>query len=161
MRFPWSIDPAVRIRKEELVNVEQISIFLENKSGRLAEVTDILARNGINLRALSLADTADFGIFRLIVNDTEKSVTLLKNKGFTVAKNDVVAVEVPDRPGGLAGILAALQGKGINVEYMYAFVQKCEGNAVLIFRFDDIEKAIDALRKADVRILSGEAVQRL
>ncbi len=143
------------------MRVEQISIFLENKSGRLAEVTDILAKNGINLRALSLADTADFGIFRLIVNDTEKSVMLLKNKGFTVAKNDVVAVEVPDKPGGLAGILAALQGKAINVEYMYAFVQKCEGNAVLIFRFDDIDKAIDALRKADIRILSGEAVHRL
>lgn len=161
MRFPWIFDPAVPMRKEELVKVEQISIFLENKSGRLAEVTDILARNGINLRALSLADTADFGIFRLIVNDTEKAVTLLKNNGFTIAKNEVVAVEVPDRPGGLAGILAALQGKSINVEYMYAFVQKSEGNAVLIFRFDDIEKAIDALRKTEVRILTGDAVQRL
>jgi hypothetical protein len=161
MRFPWSVDPAVRPQKEELVKVEQISIFLENKSGRLAEVTDILARNGINLRALSLADTADFGIFRLIVSDTEKAVTLLKDKGFTIAKNEVVAVEVPDRPGGLAGILATLQGKSINVEYMYAFVQKSEGNAVLIFRFDDIEKAIDVLQKANVKILSGETVQRL
>jgi hypothetical protein len=149
------------MRKEELVKVEQISIFLENKSGRLAEVTDILARNGVNLRALSLADTADFGIFRLIVNDTEKAVTLLTDKGFTIAKNEVVAVEVPDRPGGLAGILATLQGKSINVEYMYAFVQKSEGNAVLIFRFDDIEKAINALRNAGVRILNGDAVQRL
>ena len=155
MRFPWSFDPAVPMRKEELVKVEQISIFLENKSGRLAEVTDILARNGINLRALSLADTADFGIFRLIVNDLEKAVTLLKDNGFTVAKNEVVAVEVPDRPGGLAGILAALQGKSINVEYMYAFVQKSEGNAVLIFRFDDIEKAIDALQKAGCQDLDA------
>jgi hypothetical protein len=149
------------MRKEKLVKVEQISIFLENKSGRLAEVADILARNGINVRALSLADTADFGIFRLIVSDTEKAVTLLKDNGFTTAKNEVVAVEVPDRPGGLAGILAALRGKSINVEYMYAFVQKNEDKAVLIFRFDDIEKAIDALQKSDVRILSGEAVQRL
>jgi hypothetical protein len=161
MRFPWSGDSTLQTRKEEPVKVEQISIFLENKSGRLAEVTDILAGNGINLRALSLADTADFGIFRLIVNDTEKAVTLLKNKGFTIAKNEVVAVDVPDRPGGLAGILAILQVKSINVEYMYAFVQKSEGNAVLIFRFDDVEKAIDALRKAGVRILNGEAVQRL
>lgn len=161
MRFPRSVNPAVRMRKEKLVKVEQISIFLENKSGRLAEVTDILARNGINLRALSLADTADFGIFRLIVNDTEKAITLLKGKGFTIAKNEVVAVEVPDRPGGLAELLATLQGKGINVEYMYAFVQKSEGNAVLIFRFDDVEKAIDALHKAGVRIMTGDAVQRL
>ncbi len=160
MRFPW-LRLATLMRKEELVKVEQISIFLENKSGRLAEVTDILARNSINLRALSLADTADFGIFRLIVNDTEKAVMLLKDKGFTIAKNEVVAVEVPDRPGGLAGILAALQGKSINVEYMYAFVQKCEGNAVLIFRFDDIEKAIGVLQKANVKILSGETVQTL
>jgi len=143
------------------MKVEQISIFLENKSGRLAEVTDILAKNGINLRALSLADTADFGIFRLIVNDTAKALSLLKNKGFTVAKNEVIAVEVPDRPGGLAGILSTLQGKGINVEYMYAFVRNSEGNAVLIFRFDEIEKAIATLQTAKVGILSNEEVQRL
>src|SRR5512143_3595751 len=127
------------------MKVEQISIFLENKSGRLAEVTDILAKKGINIRALSLADTADFGILRLIVNDIEKTKKLLKDNGFTVGQNEVVAVEVPDRPGGLAGILSALKGKDINVEYMYAFVQKSEGNAVLIFRFDEIEKAIDTL----------------
>ena len=143
------------------MNVEQISIFLENKSGRLAEVTDSLAKSGINLRALSLADTADFGIFRLIVDNTEKTTAILKEKGFTISKNDVVAVEVPDRPGGLAGILNTLQGKSINVEYMYAFVQKSEGNAVLIFRFDDIEKAVQALRTAGVRILSNDEVRNL
>lgn len=143
------------------MNVEQISIFLENKSGRLAEVTDSLAKSGVNLRALSLADTADFGIFRLIVSDTEKAVATLKENGFTISKNDVVAVEVPDRPGGLAGILNTLQGKSINVEYMYAFVQKSEGNAVLIFRFDDIGKAAEALRAAGVRILSNAEVQSL
>lgn len=143
------------------MKVEQISIFLENKSGRLAEVTDVLAKNGINIRALSLADTADFGILRLIVNDLEKTKKILKANGFTVSQNEVVAVEVPDLPGGLAGILRALQGKGINVEYMYAFVQKTEGNAVLIFRFDEIERAIDTLRNADIRILKGDEVQRL
>ncbi len=143
------------------MNVEQISIFLENKSGRLADVTDSLAKSGINLRALSLADTADFGIFRLIVSDTEKAIAILKEKGFTIGKNDVVAVEVPDRPGGLAGILSTLQGKNINVEYMYAFVQKNEGNAVLIFRFDDIGKAVGALRDAGVRILSNAEVKSL
>jgi hypothetical protein len=146
---------------EGLLKVDQISIFLENKSGRLAEVTDILARNEINIRALSLADTADFGIFRLIVNDPEKAGTVLKENGFTIARNEVVAVMLPDRPGGLAGILGALQGKAINVEYMYAFVQKSEGNAVLIFRFDETNKAIDTLRQTGVRILSGEEIQRL
>jgi hypothetical protein len=140
------------------MKVEQISIFLENKSGRLADVTDILAKNGINIRALSLADTVDFGILRLIVNDLEKTKKLLKENGFTVGQNEVVAVEVPDLPGGLAGILSVLTGGGINVEYMYAFVRKCEGNAVLIFRFDEIEKAIDALQKAGIRILKREEV---
>ena len=141
--------------------VEQISIFLENKSGRLAEVTSILARGGINIRALSLADTADFGIFRLIVNDTASADRLLKASGFTMARNEVVAVAVPDRPGGLAGILAALQGKGINVEYMYAFVQRSEGNAVLIFRFDEPDKAVETLRAAGIRTLTDEEMRAL
>ncbi len=143
------------------MKVEQISIFLENKSGRLAEVTDILAKNGINIRALSLADTADFGIFRLIVNEPEKAQKVLKDNGFTLSKNEVVPVVLPDRPGGLAGVLGTLQGKGINVEYMYAFVQRSEGNAVLIFRFDETDKAVEVLKAAGVSILSGEAVQRL
>ena len=140
------------------MKVEQVSIFLENKSGRLAEITDILARNGVNIRALSLADTADFGILRLIVNDIEKTTTLLRENGFTVNTNEVVAVVLPDRPGGLAAILSALQGNSVNVEYMYAFVQKCDGNAVLLFRFDEIEKAIDALQRAGFKILKREEV---
>ncbi len=143
------------------MKVEQISIFVENKSGRLAEVTDILAKKRINIRALSLADTVDFGILRLIVDDIEKTKRILKDSGFTVGQNEVVAVEVPDRPGGLAGILGTLQEKGINVEYMYAFVQKSEGNAVLIFRFDEIEQAIDTLQKAGVKVMSGEEVRKL
>ncbi len=147
--------------QEDFVKVEQISVFLENKSGRLAEVTALLAKNGINIRALALADTADFGILRLIVNDLEKTKQLLKDNGFTVGRNEVVAVEVADRPGGLARILGALQGMGINVEYMYAFVQKCEGNAVLIFRFDDTEKAVETLQKAGIRPLSQEEVLAL
>ena len=143
------------------MKVEQISIFLENKSGRLAEVTELLAKSGINIRALSLADTADFGILRLILNDLEKAKKVLKENGFTVGKTEVIAVEVPDRPGGLAGILNALQGEGINVEYMYAFVQKSGENAIIIFRFDELEKAISALQKAGVRILKGEEVYAL
>jgi hypothetical protein len=143
------------------MKVEQISVFLENKSGRLAEVAGILAGAGVNIRALSLADTTDFGILRLIVNDTEKAKKVLKENGFTVGKTEVLAVEVPDRPGGLANILNAMRDAGINVEYMYAFVQRSGGNAIIIFRFDELDKAISALQKAGIRILKGEDVYAL
>ena len=140
------------------MKVEQISIFLENKSGRLAEVAAVLAEAGINIRALSLADTTDFGILRLIVNDTEKAKQVLKDHGFTVGKTEVIGVEVPDKPGGLAVILNVMKANSINVEYMYAFVQKAAGNAIIIFRFDELEKAIDALQKAGIRIMKGEEI---
>jgi len=143
------------------MNVEQISIFLENKSGRLAEVTSVLSEAGINIRALYLADTADFGILRLIVNDTEKARQVLKEKGFTVEKTKVIAIEVPDRPGGLSSILSTIKREGINVEYMYAFVEKSGENAIVIFRFDEIEKSVDILRQAGVRILEGEELSTL
>lgn len=143
------------------MKVEQISVFLENKSGRLAEVAGVLAKAGVNIRALSLADTTDFGILRLIVNDTEKAKKVLKENGFTVGKTEVLAVEVPDRPGGLANILNAMRDAGINVEYMYAFVQRSGGNAIIIFRFDELDKAIEALQKAGIKILKGEDVYAL
>ena len=138
------------------MKVEQISIFIENKSGRLAEVTQILGTAGINIRALSLADTSDFGILRLIVNDREKAMAALKAKGFTVNKTEVVAVEVPDQPGGLASILQVLDAAAINVEYMYAFVERCGDNAVIIFRFDETDKAISTLRAKGFNMLEGD-----
>ena len=138
------------------MHVEQISIFIENKFGRLAEVTRILGDAGVNIRTLSLADTSDFGILRLIVNDTEKAKGVLKEKGFTVSKTEVVAVEIPDRPGGLADILQVLDSDGINVEYMYAFVERCGENAVMIFRFDETGKAIAALTAKGFNVLPGE-----
>jgi hypothetical protein len=143
------------------MKVEQISVFLENKSGRLAEVAEVLAGAGVNIRALSLADTTDFGILRLIVNDTEKAKKILRDNGFTVGKTEVLAVEVSDRPGGLAAILNVMKDNGINVEYMYAFVQKSGGNAIIIFRFDELDKAIESLQKAGIRILKGEDVYAL
>ena len=143
------------------MKVEQISIFLENKSGRLAEVTDILSRAGVNIRALSLADTADFGILRLIVNQGDLAKQVMKEHGFTVGKTEVVALEVPDHPGGLGEILKILHESGINVEYMYAFVQRSGDNAVIIFRFDEIDKAISVLTSAGVRVLRGEEVYSL
>jgi hypothetical protein len=138
------------------MKVEQISVFIENKSGRLAEIARLLGEAGINIRALSLADTTDFGILRLIVNDREKAKQVLKEKGFTVSKTEVVAVEVPDRPGGLSEILQTLDGESINVEYMYAFVERCGENAVIIFRFDETEKAITVLTDKGFNILEGE-----
>jgi hypothetical protein len=140
------------------MRVEQIAVFLENKSGRLAEITSILAENDINIRALSVADTADFGILRLIVDKVEKAKAALKQKGFTVGKTTVIAVEVPDRTGGLASVLKVVEGAGLNVEYMYAFVNKTGEDAVLIFRFDEIDKAIEVLQASGFTILTGEQI---
>ena len=143
------------------MKVEQLAVFLENKSGRLAAITKILSDNGINIRALSVADTADFGILRIIVDQTDKAKQVLKDAGFTVGMTDVVAVEVADRPGGLADVLAVLTQMEINVEYMYAFVEKSSQNAVIIFRFDDADTAIEVLQNAGIRILSGDEVRAI
>ena len=143
------------------MKVEQISIFLENRAGRLSEVTKVLADGEINIRALSLADTSDFGILRLIVTDYEKAKTILKENGFTVGKTNVVAVEVEDKPGGLNTILSLLSSNSINVEYMYAFVQQSGKNAVLIFRFDKTDQAIEVLGKNNFHILSGEELYNI
>jgi hypothetical protein len=140
------------------VKVEQITIFIANQSGRLAEVATILADAGVNIRALSLADAADFGILRLIVNETEKAKQALKAQGFSVEKTEVVGIEVPDSPGGLAQILKVLKGNGIDVEYMYAFVHKSLVNATIIARFDELERGIACLQQAGIRILSGEDI---
>lgn len=143
------------------MKVEQISIFIENKSGRLAEVTQALGDSQVNIRALSLADTSDFGILRLIVDKTDLAKEALKKRGFTVNKTVVVAVEVPDHPAGLASILTILDTGTVNVEYMYAFVERCGGNAVIIFRFDDPEAAIDILTKNNINVLEGERVYNM
>lgn len=140
------------------MKVEQIAIFLENKSGRLAEITSILADNNINIRALSVADTADFGILRLIVDKVEDAKRILKENGFTVGKTTVIAVCVPDQTGGLAGVLKIINDADLNVEYMYAFVNKRSEDAILIFRFDEVDKAIKALQDNGVSIMTGEQI---
>ena len=143
------------------MRVEQLSVFLENKAGRLAEVTGILSQAAINIRALSLADTSDFGVLRLIVNDTHKAKEALKSKGFTVGETEVVAVEVPDKPGGLHNILEIMQKSDMNVEYMYAFVQQSGSNAVMIFRFENVAQAVKVLETGGITVISGEKLYSL
>ncbi|WP_459939529.1 ACT domain-containing protein [Desulfonatronum parangueonense] len=143
------------------MKVEQISIFLENRAGRLTDVTRVLSEAKVNIRALSLADTSDFGILRLILTDHERAKQILKDNGFTVGRTSVVAVEVGDRPGGLHSILELLSNSQINVEYMYAFVQQSGKNAVLIFRFDRTDQAIEILQKNNIRIIPGEELYNL
>lgn len=143
------------------MRAEQISIFLENKAGRLAEVTSILAEADVNIRALAIADTSDFGVLRLIVNDNQRAVEALRNRGFTVGKTDVVAVEVEDRPGGLFRILDMLYKAEVNVEYMYAFVTQSGSNAIMIFRFDNIDEAVKLLKKNNVTVINGSKVYTL
>jgi hypothetical protein len=143
------------------MKVEQISIFIENKSGRLAEVARVLWEKNVNIRALSLADTSDFGILRLLVDDTDVAFNALKENRFTVSKTEVVAVEVPDQPGGLCKILQVLDESKINVEYMYAFAERNADNAVIIFRFDEVDYAIKTLREKGVSILSGDQLYNL
>ena len=143
------------------MKVEQIAIFLENKSGRLSEIAGVLADNGVNIRSLSLADTADFGILRLIVDKVEEAEAVLRKGGFTVGRTHVIAVEVPDKPGGLHNILMLLHNSDINVEYMYAFVQQSGNNAVMIFRFDNTDDAIKLLEKNGITIINGSKVYTL
>lgn len=143
------------------MKVKQISVFLENKSGRLAKVTKILGANRINIRALSLADTTDFGVLRLIVNDPEQALTVLRQEGLTVRETQVLAVEMPDQPGGLAGVLQELDDKGINIEYMYAFVGKSAEQAIVVFRVEEVDRAIQLLRDSDVHLLGERDLDQL
>jgi hypothetical protein len=143
------------------MKVQQISIFIENTSGRLAEVTRVLGEAGVNIRALSLADTSDFGVLRLIVDKNDLAREALARGGFTVTKTDVVAVEVPDQPLGLARILALLDRAGINVEYLYAFVERRGANAVIIFRFDNADEAIATLLANGLEVLPGERLYQM
>jgi hypothetical protein len=143
------------------MKVRQISVFLENRSGRLASVLKEVGRAGVNIRALSLADTSDFGILRLIVDNVDKCVKALRDTGHTVSLTEVLAVEVPDHPGGLAGILDVLSAASLNVEYMYAFVSRATEKAVVVFRFEDADSAIAALKKSQVSVLAAEKVYTL
>lgn len=135
------------------MRVKQISVFLENKSGQLADVGAVLAENNMNLRALSIADTKDYGILRVIVPDADSALEVLRTAGYTCKITDVLAVEIDDSPGGMARALAVLSDAGISVEYAYAFISHKPGCAHMILRVSELEKTVDALAKAQIRTL--------
>jgi hypothetical protein len=143
------------------MKVRQLSVFLENQSGRLAEITGALGDAGVNIRAFSLADTSDFGILRLVVSDIGRARASLQDKGFTLRETEVIAIEIEDRPGGLAAILKILGDHGVNVEYMYASLEKSSDNAVVILRPEDVDQAIATLLDQAVRLLPAERVYSL
>jgi hypothetical protein len=144
------------------MKLKQLSLFLENKPGALSSPMRLLAKNKLNITTLSVADTQNFGILRLILREWEKAKKMLEQGGFVVKVTDVVAIEVCDKPGGLAEILGAIEKAGINVEYMYAFTLKKEDKGVLVFRFDDPDRAIQALQKAHISVINEfELFQRI
>lgn len=143
------------------MRVKQLSIFLENKAGRLAAVTQTLGEKGFNIRALSLADTADFGILRLIVTQPMEAYAALKEAGFTSSLTDVIAVEVPDDPGGLARVMRLLGEGGVNIEYLYAFCEKRQDSALVIFRVEDIDTACRVLGEHGVQVIPSEDVYHI
>ena len=136
------------------MKLHQLSVFLENKPGRLSEPCTALADAGINILTLSLADTQQFGILRLILRDWEKGKEVLEKTGCVVKVTEVVAIEVADKPGGLAAVLQALESESVNIEYMYAFTFRSEDKAVLVFRFDDPDAAIQRLQNKSINVLS-------
>ncbi|MEA2081291.1 MAG: ACT domain-containing protein [Elusimicrobiota bacterium] len=141
------------------MKIKQISVFLENKKGCLSEVTGVLSDGGINIRALSLADTADFGVLRLVVDEPARCVEILSKASIIAKETDVIAVEVEDRPGGLDKILKVFDANGINVEYMYATVEKTGNKAVVVFKIDEYDKALDALGRVNIQLVSTEKLK--
>jgi hypothetical protein len=137
------------------VKLQQISVFIENRPGALIAPCRLLSEHAIDIRTLSLADTAQFGILRLIVSDWRKAEAVLGAAGLVTRLTEVIAVEIPDHAGGLSDVLAALEPAGVNVEYMYAFTEGRDGKAVLIFRFDQPDAAIACLQKSGFSVLDG------
>jgi hypothetical protein len=137
------------------MDIKQIFVCLENKAGRLGEVTKVLAQAQINIRALSIADTADFGILRLIVDKEAEAIKALNEAGFTTRVTDVVAVEIDDKPGGLARVMELFQKKNINIEYLYASLEGKEGKAVVIFKLEDHKKGLQIIKENAIPLVTS------
>jgi hypothetical protein len=140
------------------MKIQQLSIFAENKPGHISGPCRLLADNGVDIRALALADAQRFGILRMIVSDAAKATRVLEAAGHVVKATEVLAIPVSDQPGGLAQVLAALEGTEVNIEYMYAFPLGHDGKAVLVFRFDNPDAAITVLQNKGVPVLSGDVI---
>jgi hypothetical protein len=143
------------------MKIKQISVFLENKSGRLAAVTQLLTEQVINIRALSIADTSDFGILRLIVDQPDTAYKALKEAGYTVSLTEVLGVEMPDRPGGLNSVLSVMEQEGINIEYLYAFIGRAGKGAIVIFRVEELDKAMAIMKSRGITLIDQDKIYHL
>lgn len=137
------------------MTIKQISVFLENVYGRLAEVTRILSEAGINLRAITIADTADFGILRIVADDPNKTLDVLEKGGFTARATDVLAVEVEDKPGGLYRVMETFRKNNVNIEYLYASLEKNKDNAVVVFKVEDVQHGLKIIDENGMKAISG------
>lgn len=138
------------------MNVKQLSVFIENKAGRVSEVTDVLGEAGVNIRGFSVSDTADYGIVRLIVDDPDRGHEVLSAAGFTVKENPVICLDLPDHPGGLAGVLKVVSGSGVNIEYVYSLI-----STYVVINVADIERAVALLDGKPVRLVTQEEIARI
>jgi len=135
------------------MKVQQLSVFIENKAGRVSEVSDILGAAGVNIRGFSVSDTADYGILRLVVDRTEQGMAALKAAGFTVKENDVICIDLPDKPGGLAGVLKIVSDAGVNIEYVYSLIA-----TYVVINVGDADRALQLLKDQPVRLVSHEEI---
>jgi len=127
--------------------VNQISVFIENKPGRIHQLAEVLAKNNINLLTLSIADTKDYGILRAITRENDKAIKVLKENGFTVSNNELIGVEVEDKPGGLLSILDVFERANLSIEYLYSYARTSDGNAVILFRVENVDLALKILKE--------------
>ena len=140
------------------MKITQISVFLENRKGRLYDVCSLLGENDVNIRALTIAETESFGVLRIVVDKSEAAIQLLQDNGFVANFTDVVAIEVGDRPGGLAAVLKIFSDNDVNIEYMYGFVEKFSDKALLVFRFEDTDFAQQILAKNSISVVTKQEI---
>ena len=143
------------------MKITQLSVFLQNQKGCLYDIIKILGDAGIDIKTLTLAESREFGVLRLIVDQPEEALKRLRAEKHVASLTEIVAVEVEDRPGGLAKVLKVFSDHGINIEYMYAVVEKNANKAIMVFRFDDMDKAIAALSKNNIRVICGKDIIHL
>jgi len=143
------------------MTIKQLTVFVQNSKGTIVSVTNLLAENNINIRALSIAETKDFGILRLIVNDTKKATEILEEKGYLIKTIDVIGVKIGDEPGELSSALAVLDKANINVEYLYAFMARTEKHAYVVLRVENNDCAESSLTNAGFKLISEQDVCKL